>query len=420
MNEIKKKITGLIAVILSASVMFGCAAVDAGKPIDITVNTKAEKPVETDISQEFIDSYYEFSLSLLKGTSEKDKNTLVSPLSVMLALGMTVNGADKDTRTEIESALGNIKTDSLNSYLYSYVKSLEFGNSKDTPKFHAANSIWMRNTAELKVNDSFLEKCSGYYKAEAYKVNFSNKSTVDTINSWVKKSTDGMIDKIADNFEDDLMVLIVNALAFEGEWSSTYEKNQVSDGVFTNADNTSSTVNFMSSNEYKYISGENAVGFVKNYKEKYAFAAILPNEGVEKYLENVTAEELYLMIRYPSQETVETVLPKFKYDFSVSLPNTLKAMGMKKAFDPADANLTKLGQVTGVNLYVSEVLHKTYIEVAEKGTKAGAVTAVMVGAGYAAPPEDPKKVILDRPFIYAIIDLENNLPIFIGTVQNLS
>lgn len=421
----KKKIASFISVILAGTMLFGCASVAAEKPVDImarttgTVNTKAEKAVSRSISQEFINAYYDFSLSMVKNTAQKNKNTLVSPLSIMLALGMAVNGADKDTRTEMESALGGIKTDYLNSYLYTYMQSLESGKSSGSPKFHAANSIWIKDDSTLKIHSSFLEKCAGYYKAQAYKVDFSKKSTIDAIDDWVKTNTDGMIDKISDKFDSEIAVLLINALAFEGEWQTKYEENKISDGYFTNADNSTSNVKFMASNEYKYISGKNAVGFIKPYTEKYAFAAILPDEDVEKYLETLTSEELYKMISGASNEKVETVLPKFKYDFEVSLVSALQTMGMKKAFNGTLADFSKMGTVEGENLYIGDVVHKTYIEVAEKGTKAGAVTAVILYGTGAVIEDEVKKVVLDRPFIYAIIDTETNLPIFIGTIQNL-
>lgn len=381
--------------------------------VDMTDSVTPETAEELPISEDFLNAYYNFTVSLMKQTSEKTKNTLVSPLSVMLALGMTANGADGDTKTEMESALGGTLVDELNGYLHTYLKSLEA--MKET-QMNAANSIWIRDTDSLTVHESFLEKCAGYYQAQAYKGNLSDSVVIDSMNRWVKKNTHNMIDKIADSFDSDVMLVLMNALAFEGKWQSQYMLSDVSVLPFTNSDGTQCDAELMSCDLYQYLSDDGAEGFIKNYRDGYAFAAILPDGDIETYLETLTGEKLMKMISNPAAEGVSTKLPKFSYDYSTSLVEPLESMGMKKAFtDRAD-----FSKMSSNNLCISDVIHKTFIEVSESGTKAAAVTAVVMVECAAIIEQMPHEVTLDRPFIYAIIDLENNLPVFIGTVQNLS
>jgi serpin B len=156
----------------------------------------------------------------------------------------------------------------------------------------------------------------------------------------------------------------------------------------------------------------------------YSFAALLPDEelGIDEYVKSLTGAGLHSVLSNAERTTVETVaIPKFKFDYDIEMKNVLEAMSMKRAFDMVRADFTKLGTVPpGFNLYISRVLHKTFIEVDELGTKAGAVTAVEVSSnGSPAPPEDPKRVILDRPFVFMIVDNAQNLPVFIGVVNSI-
>ena len=415
-----------LSVIASAAtfLLIGCAAPDAYTPENITPTSDAPPvtPVTTDISDDFAREYYEFTLSLLSKTAEKDENTLVSPLSVMTALAMTANGADGETKAQMESALGGFSSDELNSYLYSFTDSLAVtSESENAPVIRSANSVWIKDAPSLAVNGTFLSTCAAYYGADIYKVDFTQKSTVDAVNAWVKEKTHDMIPKIADKFDDDVALALINAVVFEAEWATPYlnVRNSTDENdAFTNSDGTKTNVAFLPSMEYNYMEGNGAVGFIKPYTEKYAFAAFLPDGTVEDFLSTVTADDLRDMVSNASSEQVEALLPKFTYEFSVSLNDTLALLGMEKAFDVSDADFTKMAVADDGNIFISDVLHKTFIELTEHGTRAAAVTEVVMMVG-SAMPQAPKVVTLNRPFVYAIIDTATNLPIFTGIVQNV-
>ena len=360
----------------------------------------------------------DFAIRLFKASNENGKNTLISPLSVLCALAMTANGAEEETLAQKEEVLG-MTTDELNLNLYSYMKNLPQG---DKYKLSLANSIWFTEDERFTVNQDFLQTNADYYGADIYKAPF-DKQTLKDINNWVKQNTDGMIPEILDQIPPEAIMYLVNALAFEAEWSEIYEKHQVKDGEFTKEDGTKQDVKFMYGSEGTYFEDEKATGFMKRYKGgKYAFVAMLPNEGVSvsEYIASLDGESLNALLANPQYATVRTSIPKFETEYKVEMSDILQSMGMTEAFDMYNADFEGLGTSTGGNIYISRVLHKTFISVGEKGTKAGAATIVEMKDGAAAEPTEPKEVYLDRPFVYMLVDCENNIPFFIGTMMDVN
>ena len=366
----------------------------------------------------FIEAQMKFAVELFqKSAAESEyENTLISPLSVMVALAMTANGAEGVTEEEMEKVLGNgMSTEDLNAYLYEYVKNL-------SEEAVLANSIWFRS-GEIDVKKDFLQANKDYYDSEIYAAPF-NGETVEQINAWVKENTKGMIDSIINDLNNDAVMVLLNALAFEAEWLAPYMDYQVNDGIFTNLAGEAQNAEMMRSEEHIYLEDENATGFIKRYKGgNYAFAAILPNEDItlQEYVASLTTETLSEMLENKTYFDVVTEMPKFEYEYDLEMNRVLMSMGMESAFSGRDADFTAMGTPLNDrgNLHIGTVLHKTFISVDQLGTKAGAVTAVIMNATSASPSEI-KTVILDRPFVYMILDLNTNLPIFIGTLTEIA
>ena len=359
----------------------------------------------------------DFAVRLFQASEKSGENTLVSPLSVLCALAMTANGAEGETLEQMEAVLGMTAED-LNGYLYSYVKNFPQGEKY---KLSLANSIWFTEDKRFTVNQDFLQLNADYYGADVYQAPFNDQTCRD-INNWVKQNTDGMIPEILDRIPPEAVMYLVNALAFEAEWSEIYKEHQVRDGKFTREDGTKRNVEFMYSSEGAYLEDDNAAGFIKYYKGgKYAFAAMLPDEGVSvsDYVASLNGESLNAMLANPQYATVQASIPKFEVEYGVEMSEILMAMGMPRAFEPDNAEFQGLGTFADGNIYISRVLHKTFISVGEKGTKAGAATVVAMDGVSAEPQEQPKQVYLDRPFVYMLIDCENNIPFFIGTMMDI-
>ena len=373
------------------------------KPLDVTVR---------DITENDKIGYYEFTATLLSETHEDGGNTLISPLSVYFALAMLANGAEGNTLAELEATLG-MSNDELNLFVKSYMASLP---DSDSCKMKIANSVWFRDTEWFNPKEDFLTANASYFGADIYKAPF-DKTTVGDINSWVNGKTDGMIDSIIADISDVTVMYLINALTFDAEWEQKYDEYSVYDSTFFMADGTEKTVEFMSADESVYLEDENTTGFLKYYKNRnYAFVTLLPDEGIsiDTYVKELDGDKLSELLKNKNSCSVSARMPKFCVDFDCRLISSLRAMGINDAFIPASANLSRLGESALGNLFVSDVIHKIHIEVNEAGTKAGAVTAIAVDT----ESESPYYVNLNRPFVYMIIDCENNMPLFIGTLND--
>jgi serpin B len=362
----------------------------------------------------------DFGVRLFKTSMEEGENTLISPLSVLYALAMTANGADGETLAQMEQVLG-MDCNNLNSYMLAYLDLLP--ETKDY-KMSLANSIWFKDDPNFAIEQSFLQTNADYYGAGAYKAAF-DEGTRNDINNWVKEHTDGMIPEIIDEIPDEAIMYLVNALAFDAKWADEYEEHQIREGRFTMEDGTRQDVDMMHSEEYTYLEDDLATGFIKYYKDrKYAFVAMLPNEGVSvsQYVDSLTGEHLRELLNNPLDLTVFASIPKFETEYDIEMSEVLQEMGMTDAFDWQVADFSRLGtyNVDGMNICIKRVLHKTFISVSEQGTRAGAATAVEMVAEGAMEIVEFKEVVLDRPFVYMLIDCETNLPFFIGTMMNVN
>ena len=163
---------------------------------------------------------------------------------------------------------------------------------------------------------------------------------------------------------------------------------------------------------------DNATGFIKHYKGRYAFVALLPNEGisVNDYISHLTGEKIQSILKNESYKTVYTSLPKFETKFEFSLVDILQSMGITDAFNPNIADFSKIGDA--YHLHISDAFQKTFISVGELGTKAGAVTVIEMAPEAAPEPMEIKYVYLNRPFVYMLIDTETNTPFFIGAYNS--
>lgn len=355
-------------------------------------------------------------LELLRENYEEE-NILLSPLSIVSALGMVTNGARENTLLEMEEVLGS-DIEGVNKYLSSYRSYLP---SAEGSEVSLANSIWFKDKEGLEIEEDFLITNKNFYDAEIYKAAFDS-GTKDDINAWVDEKTDGMIESLLDkDIPKDAIMYLINALAFDAEWKDIYEETSIYEDYFITENKEEQKVEFMTSSEYSYLENDKLTGFIKPYKdEKYGFVALLPKEGlsIKEVLDNLGGQEINKMLENKVDEKVYTRTPKFSVEYEVLLNESLERLGMRDAFDIEEADFKDLGTSIEGNICISRVIHKTKIDLDERGTKAGAVTAVEM-IEETAYEEDPKEVILNRPFIYMIVDMEENLPLFIGSLMNL-
>ena len=422
-KTMKKKLVSLTCLLLASALLSACGgAAEKGNSVDLTQDLYAEIPENTITCEELENGYIEatdFAVKLFQeNVKSEGGNVLVSPISVLAALGMTANGASGKTLAQMEEVFGLSRSE-LSCFMRFYMNSLESG---DNYKLGFANSVWFKDKNGLEIDSVFLQANKNFYDASIYKSAF-NSQTLEDINAWVSGKTDGLIENVLDEISPDAIMYLINALVFDAEWESIYEEYQVAEGTFTAEDGKTQTAEFMHSMESFYLEDENATGFIKYYSgRKYAFAALLPNEGttVSEYLETLTGQSLLYTLEGAQQGNVDAAIPKFETEFEVEMSGSLKKMGITEAFKPASADFSAIGKSGDGNIFISAVIHKTYISVAEQGTKAGAVTVVEMRDSGALILEDIKTVYLDRPFVYMIIDTEASLPLFIGTLESMA
>lgn len=389
------------------------------QPVAQQQNQPVIQPNDRAADTEFVRSQMAFALKIFRSMAESDQknNVLVSPLSIQLALAMTANGADGLTRAEMEALLGeDIQLDALNEYLHTYINTLP---STDESMLKAANSIWMRNQG-LQVKEEFLQRNKAYFNAEINQSAF-DEQTLQQINSWVHKNTDGMIDRILDSIDGAAMMYLINTILFDAQWQTNYTEEAISKGTFTDLNGNTKDITMMFSQESKYLDDGKATGFIKNYAGgDYSFAVLLPNADVDiyDYIAGLTNDGLLDTLQNAKSGSVIASMPKFTCQYGKELKQILSYLGMPTAFEEGKAEFHGIGTLENGNLYISEVLHKTYISVDGMGTRAGAATAVIIAATGALQPD--WQVILDRPFVYMILDNANHLPIFMGIAADIA
>ena len=408
-----------IAILLVFAVTIGlsaCSQVDTRDLMqDIsarTVNVQPDMDAGAEAAADFAVRLFQISM--------EEKNTLISPLSVFYALAMTANGADGETLEQMEQVIG-MKMDALNGYMLTYLEQLP--ESKDY-KLSLANSVWLKEDPCFVVEKSFLQTNADYYGAEIYQATF-DENTRKAINHWVEEHTDGLIPEILDRIPDKAVMYLVNALVFDGKWDREYKEYQIREGKFTTEDGVRQNVDMMHSEEHTYLKDDMVTGFMKYYKgRQYAFVALLPNEDVSlsQYVESLTGEQLRNLINRAQNVPVYASIPKFETEYSCEMQEALQKMGMTNSFDWRLADFSRLGRYNadGMNLFINRVVHKTFISVSEQGTRAGAATVVEIAPGNAAPMEEIKEVVLNRPFLYMIVDCETGFPIFMGAMRSVN
>ena len=406
----KKQITSLI---LALTLIFCCALSGCDNIIPLSVETPPDTLPHTLPQDVRYVGYNDFSVNLLKECIKTEGNTLVSPLSVCLALAMAAEGADTETLKEIEDTLG-LDICELRAFAYAFLEA-----DSDNSLLNIANSLWVNDADGFTADEDFLKNNQSYYHADVFKAPF-NDNTVKEINAWVKEKTDEEIEKIMESIDSQSVMCLVNALLFDAEWETVYNEHQVKEGTFTTENNVSQPATFLYSSEYFYIEDDFATGFIKPYKGgRYAFVALLPSEGisVKEYAGSLDGLKITNLLENIQETTVHAMLPKFEYAIDSNLKPILSDMVMSHAFDKEQADFSKLGKINNGNIWIGDVVHSTIISVTENGTKAGAATAIVFNATGA--PQNPKEVYLNRPFLYMIVDTEMQTPIFIGSLTNL-
>ena len=429
-----KNMTRLLSCFLALGILFtlsGCQGFRILEDPDPTRKTESElksyeavlSPKEiTPLPSQFTSGLNRYGLKVLMELYDQE-NISVSPASLELALLMTAMGATGTTRDEMLSALqmtGLSEEDILSS-----VSQLMWRANNNS--MEAANSLWLQDGYGFA--QKYLDICGEDFMADLYTVDYENAAAdaTERINEWAEDKTHGKIKKILDDdLSDSTRLVLVNALYFLGDWAMPFEANNTYDDTF-HGESGDAEVPFMHSEwDVSYYEGRTFQLIILPFlgdDEKvgpFAMSFILPKEDAspEDVAEELTEDGFEKLLAKASSEKVQISLPKFEFEYGTSMVDTMKALGMKEAFSGS----AQFDEMTGGenNLYVSNIIHKTYIRVDEEGAEAAAVTAVIMKETE-MPIDEPDPIVFnaDHPFLFTIYDTTDGTMLFTGVTANL-
>lgn len=359
-----------------------------------------------------------FDLFNKVNNSEPNKNVFISPFSVSMAFGMVLNGANGSTLDSLKKVLGDagVSLDDINN---SY-KNISTTLTNLDPKvvFQIANSIWYREG--FPVLQTFLDANKNYFEAEVSALDFNQPSAVQTINGWVNTKTHGKIPFILKDIPPGLMMCLINAIYFKGIWTYQFDSTNTADTTFTCADGSTSQCKMMKQRAtFAYYEDADIQAIDLPYGDRsFSMTVILPSTGtsIDQYAASLTQAKWDGIIAKLDSAEVILSLPKFKLEYGRTLNSELITMGMGIAFSDY-ADFSRISQKVG--LTISEVLHKTFVEVNEEGTEAAAVTAIIFVTTTAYPPVNHiHSMNVNHPFILAIREHTSGTILFIGKIVN--
>lgn len=335
---------------------------------------------------------------------KKGENIVLSPMSVIILLGMLADAVAGRTRDEIVKIIENNSSyDELMSLLAQIQKTVSDGGS-----LMSSSAVCVKDDISSFINEGYEEHLKEIFDGKL----FTSGNIVKDMDIWLKEKTNGMIENATDESMNQMFASLINAIAFESKWMENYEEDDIHEGNFNNANGTISEVQMLESSEDMYIEDDFFTGFVKPYKnENYAFMALLPKrkKSASFILRALKQIDFSKLFREATYETVYVTMPEFKCDFGENLIDFCRRLGIHTLFTP-EADFSPMSSEW---MKVDSIMHKAHIEVDRCGTKAAVVTMAYVVAG-CSPNIHFKSVYLDRPFVYAIMNTEMGLPVFTG------
>lgn len=378
---------------------------------DIRALSKAEENI--------VSSSASFGLSLFKEISnaEAGKNVIISPLSVSTAFGMVLNGANGKTYDEIKSTLklpGSNQDEVNQAYL-----SLNDLLTRIDPDviFESANSLWYRQGFTFE--QSFFDVNKNYFDAAVQALDFANPSSVDIINNWVKEKTKEKITSIINTIPPDAVMYLINAIYFKGTWLYTFDKSATKeDNFYVTQNDPEKRMMMNQKSKFNYYQTDNYQAIELPYGNGYFnMLVILPavDTDINTFVNQMNENFWGSLLNNISEKEINLWLPKFEIEYKNELSKVLIAMGMPSAFDGRNADFSKMRNER--DLFISRVLHKTYMKVDEEGTEAAAVTAIEMGTTSAGPGSEIYMKV-NRPFIFAVREKNSGTISFIGKIAN--
>ena len=370
----------------------------------------------------------DFGFRLLKALAKDPKrNTIISPLGVATVFAMAYNGAAGATKREMAKTLGlgSLSDDDINRANHYLIHALAKADPAAQPEI--ANALWVQK--DFPINPDFRTVCKSFYDASAANLNFVGdpKTSAAEINSWVDQNTHHRIPAIVAEVDPATRLILTDAVYFKATWSFPFKKAETRPRLFHLMSGDSRQAAMMDqyqSKEFSYLENQSfqAIQLTYGNEGRYAMSVFLPRKtlGLPDFLRALDERHWTRWISQFAENSGEIALPKFETTYSKQLNDTLKAMGMRLAFDDKKADLSgiPLHPNPGTPLFISDVEHKTWMKVDEEGTEAGAATSVVAVEDSLSVTPHPFVMMVDHPFFFAITDQESGALLFAGVVMD--
>lgn len=367
-----------------------------------------------------------FGINMLNKLDKDQKNLFISPFSLSMALTLAANGAVGDTVTEMKEVLGlnKLSMDSTNEQyqkmIYSLEKSADIKTDDiekiDPPTFRIANSLW--SDQGYAFLPSYTKLVKDYYQAEAQSLDFSDPNSLKTINQWVSDRTMGKIPKILNSLASNLY--LINAIYFKSSWASPFLESATKDKQFYRENMQTKSVSMMQKTDDFLYSDDNGLQIVSipYVGNNYSMVVFLPKKDtkIADFSKNLNPDRYNKYISGLKEQKVALILPKFEVNFGGSVLEEAQELGLKIA----TSGQAKFFKLSPVNMYINEIIHRTFIKTDEKGTEAAAATAVGFKVISTEEIIQPAEMIIDHPFLFAIQDNKTQSIIFLGIVRDPS
>ncbi len=412
MKTYSKKLLSLFLIALFLTVLVGTTGC---RNAEYTVSAEPADHVDPRL----VEANNTFALDLFHALWHEapGENLFISPASVSMALAMTYNGAAGETAAAMEDVLQikGMPVQEVNEAFADLRSILE--NPDPNVELAIANSLWARQGVAF--NDDFLQQNQDYFGARVAALDFDRPDAADTINQWVEEQTKGKIKDLIEPPIHPLTVLfLINAIYFQADWAEPFDPELTRTTPFHLPDGSQKEHPLMfREGDYQYLDGDGfqAVSIPYGKNERLSMYVFLPNP-------ELTLQDFYSRLSPGAwQNWMESFwkteglvgLPRFTYEYEVSLNDALKALGMEVAFDDTAADFSGMRPIPP-RLFIADVKHKSFIDVNEEGTEAAAATSVEIRAESA--PMDRFSMIVDRPFCFSIVDNKTGSILFMGSV----
>jgi serpin B len=341
-----------------------------------------------------------------------DENLFWSPLSASMLLGMVLNGADGDTYDQMRSVLGfdGMTQEEINEGYHDLAELLV--GLDPAVSIEIGNSTWTGRGFPLQPD--FSQRVSDAFAAEAREVDFGDPGTLDAINGWVDDATRGHIESIFDELPGNVVMVLLNAIYFQGDWTRQFDRERTTGADFTRADGSTVTADMMSLEDtFPFGSDDDVVMVELPYGgEAFAMTLVVPRYGrdVDDVVAGLTPEVWNGWLEGLTEAEVQVRLPRFELEWQAELDDALEALGMTDAFSPGAADFSRL--TPGGGVWLDLVKQKAFVKVDEEGTTAAAVT------GGTVVDSAPPTVRADRPFLFVLRERLTGTILFMGIVND--